>query len=167
MNEKRLYSGSTKMSPVIYKDFYKLYYKERMKAVNVILLVIGIAVIAGGIYLYKTSQPLLWTVIALWIGAFLIVYPRMMYRKPYKRAKNNTQSTHFSFYETYMTEKTNSEKTTHYYSDLKKITETKKYFLIFHDNENVSIVDKDNLDCSSEELSAFLKTKTEYKSING
>lgn len=163
MEEKKLYKATTQMTPAIYKNFYKIYYKEKMKIANVIMFVIGIAVIAGGIYMYNTGQPLLWTVIALWIGIFLIVYPKMMYRKPYKKVKDNSQTTHFSFYENYMTEKINSEKTTYYYSDLQKIIETKKYFLIFHNPESVSIVDKEKLSCDSKTIASFLKTKTEYK----
>ena len=163
--EKKLFSASTQMTPVIYRDFYKLYYKERLKVFNIVATIVAIIAILGAAVMYRKGFSLVWTVIALWIGIFLLIYPRMAYKKPYKRAKDKKQTTHFAFYETYVSEKTNSKGTDYNYSDLMKVIETGKYFLIFHSIESISIVDKTGVkeDCGA--LAEFLKTKTAYKKI--
>lgn len=164
MGEK-LYSAVTEMNPVIYRDFYKIYYKERLKLFNIIATVIGIALILLGVYLNNSGFGLVWTLIAVWIGAVLLVYPRMAYKKPYKSAKGQKQTTRFAFYETCVAEKMHGETTEYKYADLLQIIETNKYFLIFHTMESISIVDKSNMSCSTEAMSAFLKTKAKYKRI--
>ncbi|MCC8160761.1 MAG: YcxB family protein [Oscillospiraceae bacterium] len=163
--ENKLYSASTQMTPNIYKDFYKVYYKERLRIFNTVSTVIAVILILIGAYIYYSEMPLVWCVIALWIGAFLLFYPHVAYKKPYKRDKDKTQTTHFAFYENYVAEKTNSKSSDYNYSDLEKIIETNKYFLIFHSMESVSIVDKEHMSAPSEEIAAFLKTKTEYKRL--
>lgn len=163
--EKKLYGASTQMTPAIYKDFYKIYYNERLKTFNAAVAVIAILLIACAAYIYYKGFGLIWSIIALWIGVFLLFYPRMAYRKPYKRSKDKTQTTHFAFYENFVSEKTNSKKTDYNYSDLMRVIETNNYFFIFHSLESVSIVDKAHMTCESGELADFLKTKTEYKKL--
>ena len=99
------------------------------------------------------------------IGAFLLFYPRMIYRKPYKNAKDNSQTTHFAFFENYMSEKTKSHVNEYKYDDIQKVFETGKYFFIFHNSESVSIVDKAHFSGDVESFSGFIKTKTQYKKI--
>ena len=164
--EKKLFSASTQMTPVIYRDFYKLYYKERLRVFNIVSTIVAVIAIIGAAVMYKKGFGLVWTVIALWIGVFLLIYPHMAYKKPYKRAKDKKQTTHFAFYETYVSEKTNSQETDYNYSDLMKVIETSKYFLIFHNVESISIVDKANVKGDIGELSELLKSKTAYKKIN-
>ena len=96
------------------------------------------------------------------ISAF---YPRMIYRKPYKNAKDNSQTTHFAFFENYMSEKTKSHVNEYKYDDIQKVIETGKYFFIFHNSESVSIVDKAHFSGDVESFSGFIKTKTQYKKI--
>lgn len=165
MTEEKLYSAVTHTTPVVYRDFYKIYYRERLKAFSVVSAVIAAALILGAAYLYYNKFPPVWCFIALWIGAVLLVYPRMAYRKPYKRAKDIKQTTHFAFYETYVAEKTNSESTNYNYADLMKVIETNSYFLIFHNINSVSIVTKENVKEGSDGLAKLLKGKTEYKRI--
>lgn len=161
--DKKLFSASTTMTPTIYKEFYKLYYKERLKVFNIIATIIGTILIAAGIYLNKKGFGYVWSLIAVWIGAVLIVYPRMAYRKPYKKARNQKQTTHFAFYDNFVTEKTNSQATDYNYDTLVRIIETRKYIMIFHSMESISIVDKANVKENADELANFLKLKTAYK----
>ena len=164
MEKEKLFSAVTIMTPVIYKDFYKLYYKERLKVFRFVTAVIAIAAIIGGLYMYYNNSPLMWAVIALWIGAFLLFYPRVAYRKPYKKARDTKQTTRFAFYETYVSEKISSNETDYNYSELMKVIETDKYFFIFHSIESISIVDKESVKGGAEELAVFLKTKvSSYK----
>ncbi|MCD8180478.1 MAG: YcxB family protein [Firmicutes bacterium] len=163
--ETKLYSASTQMTPAIYKDFYKIYYRERLKVFRAVSAVIAVILILAAAYIYNSGMPLVWCVIALWVGVFLLFYPSIAYRKPYKKAKDKSQTTHFAFYESYVAEKTNSKSSDYSYSDLEKIIETNKYFLIFHSIESVSIVDKAHISAPSEDVAAFLKTKAEYKKI--
>lgn len=163
--ENKLCSASTQMTPTIYRDFYRLYYKERLKVFNVVSAIAAVIAIIGAVVMYYKGFGLVWTFIALWIGVFLLVYPHMAYRKPYKKAKDKRQTTHFSFYETFVTEKTNSQETDYNYSGLMKVIETSKYFIIFHTIESVSIVDKENVKGGCSELARLLKTKTKYKKV--
>ena len=144
MESKKLYGASTQMTPAVYKDFYKTYYNEKLKVFKIVAEIVGLIAI---------------------FGAFLLFYPRMIYRKPYKNAKDNSQTTHFAFFENYMSEKTKSHVNEYKYDDIQKVLETGKYFFIFHNSESVSIVDKAHFSGDVESFSGFIKTKTQYKKI--
>lgn len=162
---EKLYTAVTQMTPAIYRDFYRIYYRERLKVYTCITAVIGLIMIAAGIYIYKKEFGLMWSVLALWIGIFLLVYPRVAYRKPYKRARNSKLTTRFAFYEDYISERTNSVTTDYSYNSLLKVIETNKYFLIFHSPESVSIVDKSSVREDVQGLCRLLSVKTKYKKI--
>lgn len=162
---ERLYTAVTQMTPAIYRDFYKIYYRERLRVYTIITAVIGVIMVASGIYIYKKEFGLVWAVLAVWIGAFLLIYPRVAYRKPYKRARNSKLTTRFAFYEDYISERTNSVTTDYSYNSLLKVIETNKYFLIFHSPESVSIVDKKNVGGDAHGLCSLLKSKTKLKKI--
>ena len=144
MESKKLYGASTQMTPAVYKYFYKTYYNEKLKVFKIVAEIVGLIAI---------------------FGAFLLFYPRMIYRKPYKNAKDNSQTTHFAFFENYMSEKTKSHVNEYKYDDIQKVLETGKYFFIFHNSESVSIVDKTHFSGDVESFSGFIKTKTQYKKI--
>lgn len=163
MENKKLFTALTQMTPAIYRDFYKVYYRERLKVFTAVATVIGAALIAAGVYIYKENFGLLWAVIALWLGAFLVVYPRLAYRKPYKRARNARLTTRFVFYEDYVSERTDSVTTDYTYKSLLKAIDTGKYILIFHSSESVSIVDKASVREDAKALCRFLATKTVFK----
>ena len=165
MESKKLYGASTQMTPAVYKDFYKTYYNEKLKVFKIVAEIVGLIAIFGAFYILANGYGILWGAIALWIGAFLLFYPRMIYRKPYKNAKDNSQTTHFAFFENYMSEKTKSHVNEYKYDDIQKVLETGKYFFIFHNSESVSIVDKDHFSGDVESFSDFIKTKTQYKKI--
>ena len=149
MESKKLYGASTQMTPAVYKDFYKTYYNEKLKVFKIVAEIVGLIAIFGAFYILANGYGILWGAIALWIGAFLLFYPRMIYRKPYKNAKDNSQTTHFAYK----------------YDDIQKVLETGKYFFIFHNSESVSIVDKAHFSGDVESFSDFIKTKTQYKKI--
>ena len=132
MESKKLYGASTQMTPAVYKDFYKTYYNEKLKVFKIVAEIVGLIAIFGAFYILANGYGILWGAIALWIGAFLLFYPRMIYRKPYKNAKDNSQTTHFAFFENYMSEKTKSHMNEYKYDDIQKVFETGKYFFIFH-----------------------------------
>lgn len=163
--DKKLFSASVQMTPMIYKDFYKAYYAEKLSVFNSAAIIIAALLLLGAVYILKNGFGILWAVILAWIGVFIVFYPRMLYRKPYKRSKNSSQTTHFAFYENYMTERINSKTEKYMYSSLDHVTETGKYFLIYHSAQSVSIVDKSRMSCASEEMASFLKVKTKYKRI--
>ena len=165
MESKKLYGASTQMTPAVYKDFYKTYYNEKLKVFKIVAEIVGLIAIFGAFYILANGYGILWGAIALWIGAFLLFYPRMIYRKPYKNAKDNSQTTHFAFFENYMSEKTKSHVNEYKYDDIQKVFETGKYFFIFHNSESVSIVDKAHFSGDVESFSGFIKTKTQYKKI--
>lgn len=167
MENTKLFTALTQMTPAIYKDFYKIYYRERLRVFTVITAVIGIALIALGVYIYKQEFGIMWSLIAVWLGAVLLVYPRFAYKKPYKRARGSKLSTRFAFYEDYISERTDSVTTDYSYHSLLKVLETSKYLLIFHSPESVSIVDKSSVKEGADGLCRLLSSKTKYKKILG
>ena len=130
MESKKLYGASTQMTPAVYKDFYKTYYNEKLKVFKIVAEIVGLIAIFSAFYIFANGYGILWGAIALWIGAFLLFYPRMIYRKPYKNAKDNSQTTHFAFFENYMSEKTKSQINEYKYDDIQKVLEPGKYFFI-------------------------------------
>ena len=82
MESKKLYGASTQMTPAVYKDFYKTYYNEKLKVFKIVAEIVGLIAIFGAFYILANGYGILWGAIALWIGAFLLFYPRMIYRKP-------------------------------------------------------------------------------------
>ena len=81
------------------------------------------------IYMLKRIWNFLWERLPLdWcISAF---YPRMIYRKPYKNAKDNSQTTHFAFLKIICRKKQNHINE-YKYDDIQKVLETGKYFSYF------------------------------------
>lgn len=160
---EKLYTAVTQMTPAIYKDFYKIYYRERLRVYTLITAVIGVLMVAAGIYIYKKEFGLMWSVIAVWLGAFLLFYPHVAYRKSYKRARGSKLTTRFAFYEGHISERTNSVTTDYSYNSLLKVIDTNKYILIFHSLESVSIVDKSTVKEDVQGLCRLLSVKTKYK----
>ena len=146
MESKKLYGASTQMTPAVYKDFYKTYYNEKLKVFKIVAEIVGLIAIFGAFYILANGYGILWGAIALWIG-------------------DNSQTTHFAFFENYMSEKTKSHVNEYKYDDIQKVLETGKYFFIFHNSESVSIVDKTHFSGDVESFSGFIKTKTQYKKI--
>lgn len=161
----KLFGASTQMTPAIYKDFYKTYYAQKLKVFNALSIVIAAAAIAGGAYMYNKGFGLMWAVIVIWIGVFAFIYPRIMYKKPYKRSKDTSQTTHFSFYENVMREKSGSYSEEYSYGQIERVLENSKYFFIFHDKDSVSIIDKSSVSGGADKLSGFLSVKTTLKRI--
>ena len=78
MESKKLYGASTQMTPAVYKDFYKTYYNEKLKVFKIVAEIVGLIAIFGAFYILANGYGILWGAIALWIGAFLLFYPRMI-----------------------------------------------------------------------------------------
>lgn len=165
MEETRLYRAATQMSPTIYKDFYKFYYAERLKVFRTISSIIGIALLAAVGFMLYTTVKTVWIALAAWIGLFLLVYPHMAYRRPYKQMKDKKQTTHFSFYENSLAEKTAGKESEYEYAKLLCVYETSKYIFIYHTIESVSIVVKSDVKEGADGLCALLKEKTNYKKV--
>ena len=165
MESKKLYGASTQMTPAVYKVFYKTYYNEKLKVFKIVAEIVGlIAIFSAFLYFGKRIRNFVGSDCTLdW--CISLFYPRMIYRKPYKNAKDNSQTTHFAFFENYMSEKTKSHVNEYKYDDIQKVLETGKYFFIFHNSESVSIVDKAHFSGDVESFSGFIKTKTQYKKI--
>ncbi|MGN0150633.1 MAG: YcxB family protein [Clostridia bacterium] len=164
MKETKIISTHTETNPMLYKNFFRMYYSEKYKKVNVITLIIAIIMFVVGAYIYYNNMPLLWTGICVWLGLLLIVYPRNAYRSHYRKMKNTRSSTYFDFYEDSMTERMSGNTENYRYSEIYKTIETNQYFYIFHTPESASVVDKNNMKSEdTDELRALLKNKTSYK----
>lgn len=154
------------MSPEIYKDFYKFYYSDRLKVFRVVSLVVAILAMLGALMIYYGGYNTVWTALLLWLGIFLLVYPNVAYRRPYKRERGKQQTTYFSFYENHVEERTNGEKGNYEYSGLLKVIETPRYLFIYHTMESVSIVIKAEVKEGADGLCELLKAKAaNYKKV--
>ncbi len=164
MNDKKIISGHTETNPAILKDFFRTYYSERYKNVKIVTLVIAVILLIAAAALYYRGFGLIYPFICVWAGAVLIIYPRNMYRRPYKRMKDTRVTTYFDFYADRMTERSGGNTETYKYSEIYKTMETLQYFYIFHSPENVSILEKKDITLGNADiLRELLKAKTDYK----
>lgn len=155
------------MSPEIYRDFYKFYYRERLKVFRIVSTIVGTLMLTAAAMMFYGTFSNVWIALLAWVGLFLWVYPRVAYRRPYKRAKDQKQTTHFSFYENHVEEKTNGEESAYNYANLLRVYETPKYLFIYHTIESVSIVVKSEIKEGADGLCELLKSKTQYKKVKG
>lgn len=166
MEEKKLYKAMTEMTPAIYKDFYRFYFREHYKKFNIISTCISVVLFAAAAYMIYRQFGLVWITIALWIAIVLMIYPRVSYRKIYKRVRDTKQTTRFTFYEDYVVEKTSGETGEYKYSELMRAVETKNYIYLYHNENNISIVTKSEVkDGGAEGLCSLLRSKVNNYSI--
>ena len=155
--------ASTVTTPEMYKEFFKSYYKEKMRVFLVVATVIGAALIAFGLYSTTLPTNIFVSSAAIAAGTVLIIYPRFAYRRPYKSSKDNKIKMRFDFYNDRFREITESAEEFHSYSDMKKVTQTENYIYIFHTAESASVVDKSQIKLlSPDELYSMLDS-----AING
>ncbi len=135
-----------------------------MKTAKIIMLIIAIIAILAAMKLYYSGSALMYPIILVWLGLFLIVYPFNMYRKPYRKMRDIKITSHFDFYDDYMTEHSGGKTETHKYGDILKTLETRQYFYIFYTADNACAVEKNNITFGSADiLRQILKNKTNYK----
>lgn len=164
MKDEKIISASTETNPMLYKNFFRMYYNEKLAAVKVVTLIIAIIMFVAALYFYYSDFPLIWTGVFMWIGLLLIIYPRNAYRKPYRRMKNERVTTYFDFYADSMTERSGGSSESFKYSDIYRTIETNQYFYIFHTPESASVVEKSDINLGDADgLRALLKSKTNYK----
>lgn len=161
---EKLVSAKTETNPTLYKNFFRTYYSEKLKIAKIVMLIIAIALILTAMKLYYSGFALMYPIILVWLGLFLIVYPYNIYRKPYRKMKDTKITSHFDFYENYMTEHSGGETKTHKYGDILRTLETGQYFYIFYTAQNASLVEKSNITLGNADiLRSLLKSKTNYK----
>lgn len=164
MNDRKIASARTETNTAMLKNFFRMYYSERYKTVKAVTLVAAIVLFIMAAAAYYNGYALIITVICVWLGLLLTVYPRNAYRRSYKREKNTKTVTHFDFYEDFMTERSGGKTEKFRYSELYKIIETNKYIYIYHSPETASIIEKNDISFgSADEITELLKAKTKYK----
>ena len=154
-----LAKASTVTTPEMYKEFYKSYYKEKMRVFLIVATVIGAALIAFGLYSTTVFLNIYVSSATIAAGIVLIIYPRFAYRRPYKSVKDNKIKMSFEFYKDRFREITESAEEFHFYSDMKKVSQTGNYIYIFHTAESASVVDKSQIKLlSPDELYSMLES---------
>lgn len=157
---------TSQTNDIMYKTFFKIYYREKLKIASAIMLVLAVFLILTALYSYYTMKNNLAAIICLWLGAFFIVYPKMAYRKPFKAVKGRMVTSRFKFEEDKMSEKSSVDTCEYNYSDIKKIIETNDYFIFMYTDSNASVADKKLLSASEAEIMRGLfKAKGRYKFI--
>lgn len=162
---KRIMSGRTSTSPRLYKALYQTYYKETMKIARIVLTILSVPCFIAAMYFYTKGMNNMYMVISLWLGLIFVVYPRNAYRRPYKRAMNESVSIHYTFYEEEMKEKVNGKAAVYAYDSLRCVIEAPGYFYFFHTKRDVSVLEKSEIiDGTPQELSELLRGKVKkYK----
>ena len=151
-------TARTTTSPELYKEFFKSYYKEKMRGFRVITIIIGAALIAFGFYALAARMNMFVTAVPIAAGAVLIVYPAYAYRRPYKSVKDTVQTLKYEFYPDRYVEFMDNSQQEYKYSELLKVTETERYIYLFHTRETASVIDKDRVKkMTAQELFELLK----------
>lgn len=164
MNGEKLISAHTETNPVLYKNFFRTYYSEKLKTVKIFTMIIAIILFAAALYLYYSGAPLIWPGLCVWIGLLMIIYPRNTYRRPYRKMKNMRVTTYFDFYGDSMTERSGGKAESFKYSDIYKTIETNQYFYIFHTPDSASVIEKKDINHGDADgLRTLLKSNTNYK----
>lgn len=155
--------AKTTTNPKLYRDFFKMYYKEKTKTLTFVTTVIGACLTATGLWSYVNRASIITCAILIAGGVMLMIYPRFVYKRPYNSVKDNVITTTFEFYNDRMVEINDASREEYLYSELLKVWETEDYFYIYHTPENASVVDKTGIKKGTpEELKALLNGKVEY-----
>lgn len=167
MENGKRFAAKTEFNEKVYKDFFKFYYRQKWKAMRIVTTVVGILALLPAYYFSRTDQ-LGGAVPCLWLAAFLIIYPRNAYRRPYRRMRSDRSLVRFDFYDDYFVEKSSQKEQKVTYESLHRVYETPKYFYVFSDTSNVNVVLKDGITLGDAAgLRGFLKQRLDkrYKLI--
>lgn len=163
MQREKRFAARTVFNEKVYKDFFKFYYRQRWKTARVITTVLGVLALLPAYYFLRTDR-LVWGVLCLWLTAFLIVYPRNAYRRPYRRMRSDRSAVRFDFYEDHFVEKSSQKEQSISYESLFRVYETSKYFYLFSDPRNASVIVKDAVTLGDAAgLRALLKQRLEKR----
>lgn len=155
---------TSRMADAEFMDFFKLYYREKAKAARYIMLAAAVLLLVTALYSYIVRNNIIAALVCIWLGVFLIVYPRRMYRKPYKAVKGKMMTSKFTFTDDALTEKAGKESIEKKYSDIQKVIETDKYFVFFYEGQNASVLCKRFMaESDIQALRGLFKANTRYK----
>lgn len=135
--------SKTTTTPDMYKEFFKLYYKEKTKILVLITFIIGLVLMFLGVGAYVAQRGVLAVVILLCSGGMLVVYPHFIYKRPYNSVKDNVITTQFEFYDDKIIEINDASSDEYSYNSIYRIVETKKYMYIYYTKEQASVIDKE------------------------
>ena len=156
----KIVTGRTTTSPALYRELYRIFYRENWRVIRIVLTVLSIPCFIAGLYAYELELGMIYTVIPIAAGIVFIIYPRNAYRRPAKQMKGVTQTMSFEFYEDEMREKSGGESQTIKYKDIYMVAETPKYFFIFDSRRTASALEKDGIKTGDAQiLKALLKNK--------
>lgn len=156
----KLVTGKTTTSQALYRELYRVFYKENWKVLRIVLTILSIPCFIAGLYTYEFEHGTIYTVIPIAMGLVFIIYPRNAYRRPAKQMKGITQTMTFEFYEDELREKSSGESQTFKYKDIHMIVETPKYFFIFNTRRTASALEKSGIKTGDvQTLKNLLKNK--------
>ncbi len=163
MTDKLIATAKTTTNPQMYREFFRMYYKEKTRGVVIATTLIGAIAVLFGLYALAAHMQILYAAIPLAAGVVLIVKPRYAYSRPYRAAKDNKITTKYEFYEDGFIEIGTASRDEFLYSSMYKLKETQDYLYIYHNRENVSVVDKSKIKpIAASELSQLLRSNIPY-----
>lgn len=155
------YKGTTRTSDKLFKEFFKFYYAHRYKGIMTASLIAGIIIAASGALIVYDGWMLAGAIM-VWAGLMLIIYPKTLYKRPYKKMKNQVYGVKFEFEEEYMIETQNHASQKYNYSDLYRVYDTGKYFYFLETKTDASVLAKDDVS-DPQGLASFLEQKLSEK----
>lgn len=156
----------SRTSDKIYKEFFKVYYREKFKTASILMIIAAVILFVGALYSYYNLQNNIAAFFCVWIGIFMIVYPKLAYRKPYKAMKNKSITSHFVFDDEGISEKSGDKIYKCKYENIKKVIETHSLYVFIYNDENASVADKSFLtESDSQILRGYFKLKSKYKYV--
>lgn len=151
MGDKRLYYAQTESSRAMYKNLYRFHYKQRYRVLIMLCTAAAVFMLLAALYITVNGMGALLAFAVVWAAAVLLVYPRCMYRRPWKQDRDKKYIFRYSFFDKYYEEKCLSQKCVVKYTDIYKVFETGQYFYIYRDKNTVSVVDKSDIQGGSSE----------------
>ena len=161
MAREKIVTGKTTTSPALYRELFKVFYRENWKILRIVLTVLSVPCFIAAAYAYEFNYGSAFVLIPLVTGLMFVIYPRNAYRRPAKRMKGIVQTMSYEFYEDEMREKAIDGKSEYYkYAKLHMVVETPVYFFIFTTRRTASALEKKDIKMgSTEELRELLKSK--------
>lgn len=155
---------TSRMADAEFRDFFKLYYREKTKIARIIMFLAAVVLIITALYSYIIRNNIVAALVCIWLGFFLIVYPRRMYRKPYKEVRDKMMTSKFTFTDDGLIEKSGKESIEKKYSDIQKVVENDKYFVMFYEGQNASVLCKKFMaNADADVIRGLFKANTQYK----
>ncbi len=143
------------------KDMLKFYYAVKYRIPRLLLTVAAVLLLIFAFRLLSLDSTIS-GLVAAWAGVMLLVYPRLLYRRPYKQMKGLSQRVKYEFGDDSFCDIHSGEKSEYLYSQLAAVYELPLYIYLVSEDYEIAALRKEDIDELSA-FTAFLKEKAGKK----